>query len=376
MKAQLLLFCIIIALLSTITGSLPVKQWPTAPNRQPHLTGLQYPYLPTKASTFTAQYKKFFEAKASGELPPQATFRPDSWSQYNFHLEKRDMEPEEPEEMGYLGIKALDLVFAQENTTVCNISETPNHYCPKTSEQLARELGEARRGLFSGTTLGVIFAIGMAFTYFLSHHFVRYFEYKERWHVERARLRTIRRVNREMVKRGLDNTYHENSDQWLLDHPPSLFWATIFESETFIALLYFIERRTASVGKFTGMMKRPKLGDEASGIPLNSPRARRRYRKTWRRTPIRVKFLEAPESESESQVTPDTVQTHGETSDAAPTGPLKFFQCPMVLVNLPGGLKSIRVLSRALRKKLSARGFYTPRTNAKRLDYIFIDKAV
>ncbi|KAK6521754.1 hypothetical protein TWF506_001957 [Arthrobotrys conoides] len=321
MKAYLLMSCIVIILLSTIAGSLPVKQWPTAPNRQPHLTGLQYPYLPTKASIFTAQYRKFFEAKASGELPPQATFRPDSWSQYNFHLEKREMELNEPEEMGYVGIKALDLVLAQENTTVCNISDTPNHYCPKTSEQLSRELGEARRGLFSGTTLGVFFAVGMAFTYFLSYHFVRYFEYKERWHIERARLRTIRIVNREMVKKGLDNPYAENIDQWLLDHPPSLFWATIFESETFIAFLIFIERRTASVGKFTGMMQRPKLGDEASGIPLNSPRARRRYRKGWRRTPIRVKFREIPEYGP--QTVPSTMQNHRKSSLLASDGPSK-----------------------------------------------------
>lgn len=106
-----------------------------------------------------------------------------------------------------------NLVLAQENTTVCNVSETPNHYCPKTPEQLAQELGEARRGHLSGTILGVIFAVGMAFTYFLSYHFVRYFECKERWHIERGRLRTIRKASREIVKKCLDNPYPENIDQ-------------------------------------------------------------------------------------------------------------------------------------------------------------------
>ncbi|KAK6350539.1 hypothetical protein TWF718_003729 [Orbilia javanica] len=316
MNAHFWIGCIVTLLLFAVTESLPIKQWPTAPNRQPYLTGLQYPYLPTKASPFTAEYKRFFDAKASGEIPPQATFRPDSWSRYNFQFEKREMESYEPGQLGYVGTKALDLVLSQENLTICNISETPNHYCPKTPEQLALELGEIRRGLFSGTTLGVIFALGMAVTYFLNYHFVRYFEYKERWHIERARLRTIRKVNRQLVKRGFDNPYPENIDQLLLDHPPSRFWATIFESETFIALLYFIERRTASDGKFTGMMKRPKLGDEASGIPLNSARARRRYRKGWKRTPIRAKFRDA--SGTDLQPPASTLQHRGQSNHPNP----------------------------------------------------------
>ncbi|KAK6506763.1 hypothetical protein TWF481_005223 [Arthrobotrys musiformis] len=320
MLARLLASCIIISLLSAFTGGLPVKQWPTAPNRQSHLTGLQYPHWPTKASTSTAEYRKFFEAKASGELPPQATFRPDSWSQYNFHLEKREMEVEEPEPMGYIGIKALDVVLAQDNATVCNVSETPNHYCPKTAEKLAQELAEARRGLFSGTAIGVVFGLCLALIYFLNYHFVRYFDYKERWHVERARLTSIRKVNRTMVKRGLDNPYTENIDQWVLDHPPSRVWAAIFENECFIALLYFIEHRTSCEGKFTGMMKRPKLGDEASGIPLNSPQARRRYRRGGKggkkKHPRNRAKLRGP-AEPDLLPSVNPPQQHGESSHAA-----------------------------------------------------------
>ncbi|KAK6362218.1 hypothetical protein TWF730_005914 [Orbilia blumenaviensis] len=199
------------------------------------------------------------------------------------------------EQMANPGTKSLELALTQEDKTICNISETPNNYCPKTPERLAEELREARRGLFSGTTLAVIFAVGMGLTFFLRYQFIRYFEYKEKWHIERARLKTIRKVNRTMAKRGLDNHYPENTDQWLLDHPPSRFWAFVFENEVFIALLDFVEHRTASVGKFTGMMGRPKLGDEASGIPLNSLRARRRYRGR-RRGSLQATSREAPKS--------------------------------------------------------------------------------
>ncbi|KAK6534889.1 hypothetical protein TWF281_006188 [Arthrobotrys megalospora] len=281
MNIRLLIGCTVVSFLSATAGSLPVKQWPTAPNRQPHWTGLHsstLAYQPIKSPTLTAEYEKFLEAKVSGELHPQVTFRPDSWSQYNYHLEKREMKPGNPNQMEYPPLKTLELVLAQENKTVCNASETPNNYCPKTPQQLADELREAHRGLFAGTTLAVIFGVGMAIVYFLSYNFFKYFDYKERWHIERARLKAVRKVNRALVKTGADVPFPENVDQWLLDHPPSRFWGSIFESESFIALLYFIEHRTALNGKFTDVMKRPKLGDEASGIPLNSPRARRRYR--------------------------------------------------------------------------------------------------
>lgn len=258
MNLQLLISCVVVSLLSTITGCLPVKQWSKAPSRQPHWTGFQNSkpaYLLTKSPTLTAQYEKFLKTKGSGELHPRATFRPDSWSHYNYHVEKRE-----------------------ENKAICNVSETPNNYCPKTSERSAEELRMARNALLSGTTIAAIFGVGMAIVYFINYNFFSYFDYKERWHVERSRLRAVRKINRSLARTGLDNPFAENVDPWLLNHPPSRFWASVFESELFIALLYFIEHRTQANGKFTGIMNRPKLGDEASGVPLNSPQARRRYR--------------------------------------------------------------------------------------------------
>ncbi|KAK6541402.1 hypothetical protein TWF694_007214 [Orbilia ellipsospora] len=292
MQCHLMIRCILVsllALLTTLVGGHPIRQTSLVPYRHRHWTGIMFTTNPAYASDIppkatNTEYEEFLKAKATGENPT-STFRPDSWSQYNHHLEERSVK--EPTQIEMDMPPAWAAILVQENTTsICNASLMPNNYCPKTSQQLAIEAREQRRGLFGGTIIAILSAILLTTIYFLNYKFFRYFEYKEKWHIERARTKNIRRVNLSLVKSGVDKPFPENLDTWVLTHPPSTFWAGIFESEWFIALLYFIERRTEMKGKYTGLMKRPKLGDEASGIPLNSPRARRKYGRRGPSVPV------------------------------------------------------------------------------------------
>ncbi|EPS40378.1 hypothetical protein H072_5794 [Dactylellina haptotyla CBS 200.50] len=292
-----LICCIFIVLFpafSFFADGYPIRHPSLVPNRQRHWTGLYYTnpaYARAKPPTPTAEhlrYLEFVKRVASGKYPG-VTFRPDSWSQYNAHPSRRS-QTMTAAEMSSPPAPSVETVILNQGgnditSAPCNVSLTPNNYCAKTLQQLADEDREQRRGLFVGTAFTALFALILSMVYFLSYNFYRYFEYKERWHVERARCKSIRRVNLGLVKTGIDKPFPENLDMWILTHPPSTFWAGLFESEWFIALLHFIERRTKMKGKYTGLMKRPKLGDESSGIPLNSPRARRKYGRRGPPTP-------------------------------------------------------------------------------------------
>ncbi|KAK6349540.1 hypothetical protein TWF696_005824 [Orbilia brochopaga] len=278
-------FICLLVMLSTISSmveAMPVKQGPLVPNRQLHWTGLFYttnPAYATKKTTTSIdiEYKKFLKAKASGRNPT-ATFRPDSWSRYNYHIETRGLQPREE---SLPPTRTASAPSASRNATKASCTppvsnSASNSTCPPPPDR-QRQLRLLRRDLYAGSVVAFLSGILILVIYFTQFKFFRYFDYKERWHVEKARYRSIRKVNRMLVNTGSENPFPENIDFHLLAHPPSKFWASIFESECFIGFLFFFERITKAEGKFTSIMKRPKLGDEASGIPLNSPRARRKY---------------------------------------------------------------------------------------------------
>ncbi|KAJ6264940.1 hypothetical protein Dda_1093 [Drechslerella dactyloides] len=270
---------IVVSAIGLVVEALPLKQWPIIPNRQLHWTGL-YMTNPAYATgnpptSIDTEYQKFLKSKASGQNPT-ATFRPDSWSQYNYHVEthalKAREQPESPTRTG-ASLSAEEKAIE----TSCASSRAASESKAACAREAAEDLRQLRRGLYAGSTIAVLGGIIIGLIYFLNSKFFQYFDYKERWHVEKARHKSIKRVNRTIIKTGDGAPFPENIDYQLLDQPPSKFWAGIFESECFIATLFFIERRTKVDGKWTGIMKRPKLGDELSGIPLNSLRARRKY---------------------------------------------------------------------------------------------------
>ncbi|EWC45668.1 hypothetical protein DRE_05229 [Drechslerella stenobrocha 248] len=279
----LCLLAMLLSFISTAVESLPVKQWPVVPNRQRHWTGILYMTNPVHAATrppppANSEYEAFLKAKASGKNPT-ATYRPDSWSKFNYHLDPKlkDLKAR-GQHVVPAAAPARLLSAREENATACNVSLTPLHYCPRTLADLEDDYREMRRGLYAGTIIAFLGAFLMLVIWFISTMYFAYFDRKERWYIERARLRSIKKVNLNLIASGID-PFPENTDEKLLQTPPSEFWASIFETEWFIALLYFIERRTKSKGKYTDRMTRPKLGDESSGIPLNSLRARRKYGK-------------------------------------------------------------------------------------------------
>ncbi|KAF3936229.1 hypothetical protein ABW19_dt0205200 [Dactylella cylindrospora] len=273
---------IVIQIYNLCAEAHPVKKWPVVPDRQLHWSGLRTTEpgyaLPKKPSATNIEYEEFLKSKASGQNPT-ATFRPDSWSKFNYHLENRSIDPGDHPPQKNIPPVTEQVLVRQDNNTKCNASLTPLNYCPKTEQDIQKSYRELRKGLAIGSTVAILGGLLIAFIYVFQRKFFGYFEHKERWYVERARAKSIKLVNISLVKSGIDEPFPENLDQWILDRPPSQFWAGIFESEGFILFLFWLEARIKAKGKFTGIMTRPKLGDEDSGIPLNSARARRRYGK-------------------------------------------------------------------------------------------------
>ncbi|KAF3915644.1 hypothetical protein ABW21_db0209245 [Orbilia brochopaga] len=281
-------FLIVFSSVGLLVDAMPVKQWPVVPNRQLHWTGFLYKTNPAYATnkpptSIDTEYQSFLKAKASGQNPT-ATFRPDSWSKYNYHIETRGLQSREESQAPTRTDSASETATTTSTTGSCSPSTSGSEvvyvWVGKESKQTCYPrpsgLKGRRRDLFIGSTVAFLAAILILVIYYTQYKFFKYFDYKERWHVEKARYRSIKRVNQTLLKTG-GEPFPQNIDHDLINTRPSKFWARIFESERFIGGLLIFERVTKAEGKFTGIMKRPKLGDESSGIPLNSPRARRKY---------------------------------------------------------------------------------------------------